>query len=329
MNKFVVIIPYFGQFKPSIALFLESCNRNPGIDWFIFSDCEVPSGISLGNNIKWRPVKLSVVKRIAEQKLHCEIMLNRAYKLCDMKPMYGLIFEEYINEYDYWGFGDTDVIYGDVLSFLERIQYEQYEKINWMGHLCFMRNLPDINAIAMEETPETISPKTVLKTESNLGYDERDFNKKCLSHGIRLYNDKWAADIDIFYWRMRCTDLKTFHRLLATQEIEYAPKNYPLQLFAIVDGRVYRIYLKGNHIFKDEFAYIHFRKEVPIKFDDITRNTYIISRDGFISVNKTELENVVCVRSLIKKYNNQEGPLKEFKTFVYQYFRKVSGKRGW
>lgn len=329
MNKFAVIILFFGQFKPSIALFLESCNRNPGIDWLIFTDCEVPAGISLGNNINWEPMKLSDVKQLVEQKLQCEVTLDRAYKLCDMRPMYGLVFEEYIKEYDYWGFGDTDVIYGDVLSYLESIEYEKYDKINWMGHLCFMRNLPEINAIAMAEIPETISPRIVLKTESNQGYDERDFNKKCLSRGIHLYNNNWAADIDIFYWRMRCADLKTFHWLLNTKEIEYAPDNYPLQLFAIVDGRVFRIYLKGKHIYKDEYAYIHFRKEVPIKFEDFTRRTYVISREGFIPVDKSALEKTDSVRSLIEKYNNQEGPLKEFKNFVYQYYRKISGKRGW
>ncbi|MBQ6478597.1 MAG: hypothetical protein IJI44_04420 [Erysipelotrichaceae bacterium] len=329
MNKFVVIIPYFGEFKASITLFLESCNRNPGIDWLIFTDCKVPEGVCLGGNILWKQMNLSDVKQLAEQKLQCEVTLNRAYKLCDMKPMYGLIFEEYIKEYEYWGFGDTDVIYGDVLSYLKRLEYERYDKINWMGHLCFIRNLPEINTIAMEEIPGTISPKTVLKTESNQGYDERDFNKKCLSRGIRLYNGEWAADIDVFYWRMRCVDLKTLHWLLDTNDVKYAPKNYPLQLFAVVDGRVFRIYIKGNSIYKDEFAYIHFRKEVPIKFEDITRRSYIISRDGFFSIDESELEKQSNVRSLIKKYNSQEGPIKEFKTFFYQYYRKKSGKRGW
>ena len=329
MNKFAVIIPYFGQFKPSIVLFLESCKRNPNIDWLVFSDCDIPEKVRISKNILWHSMVLDEVRTLAENKLGCPVSLNRAYKLCDLKPMYGLIFEDYIRDYLFWGFGDTDVIYGDVFNYLNTICYDQYDKINWMGHLCFMRNTPEMNAIAMKEVPGTISPKQVLKEESNQGYDERDFNRKCLACHTTLYNDKWAADIDIFYWRMRCADLKTFHYLLDTKEIKYAPRNYKSQIFASVDGRIYRIYIKAGKVHKDEFAYIHFRREVPIEFDDISRSTFIISRNGFFPAERASLEQVHSAKEFIKKYNNQEGPIQECKSFLYQFYRKVSGKRGW
>ncbi len=329
MNKIVVIIPYFGEFKPSISLFLESCNRNKDIDWLIFTDCKIPKGITLNNNIVWNFTTLKEVRELAEEKLECKISLEKAYKLCDLKPMYGLVFEDYITHYEYWGFGDTDVIYGNLMAYLDKICYQNYDKINWMGHLCFLRNAPFINSIAMKEVPGTISPRTVLELSENQGYDERDFNKKCLSCDLRLYNNEWAADIDIFYWRMRCTDLKTFHHLLDTREIKYAPKNYPKQLFALVYGAVYRYYIDKETVKKDEFAYIHFRKEAPIHFDDFSNATFIVSRDGFYKIKKEQLESLNDLRATIEKYNNQETPFQEYKNYIIQYYRKITGKRGW
>ena len=243
--------------------------------------------------------------------------------------MYGLIFEDYITNYEFWGYGDTDVIYGQLLVYLIKLGYQNYDKINWMGHLCFLRNAPDINTVAMKEVPGTLSPRKVLETSENQGYDERDFNKKCLFYGLRLYNNNWAADIDIFYWRMRCTDLKTLHQLLDTREIKYAPNNYPKQLFALVDGGVYRYYIEKKAVKKDEFAYIHFRREAPIYFEDFSRKTFVISREGFFEATKGELESLDGLTTIIEKYNNQETPFQEWRSYIIQRYRKITGKRGW
>ena len=39
--------------------------------------------------------------------------IEDAYKLTDFKPAYGEIFQDYIIQYDFWGFTDIDLIYGD------------------------------------------------------------------------------------------------------------------------------------------------------------------------------------------------------------------------
>jgi hypothetical protein len=40
--------------------------------------------------------------------------LSNPYKLCDYKPLYARIFSELVAPYDYWGWGDLDVLYGDI-----------------------------------------------------------------------------------------------------------------------------------------------------------------------------------------------------------------------
>lgn len=325
MNRFAVIIPYFGQFKPSIALFLESCKRNPAVDWLIFTDCDIPEAVTLTSNIHWHAATLESVSALAREKLKLPINLTRAYKLCDLKPFYGMIFADWLNGYEYWGFGDTDVIYGDVAGYLEAIGYTAYDKINWMAHLCFVRNTPECTQVALNAVPGTIEAEEVLLCEQNLGFDERDYNRKCLAAGMKLYNEKWAADIDIHYWRMRCADLKTFHVLLNTKEIRYAPKNYTKQVFVLLDGRTYRLYLKRGTVHFEEFAYIHFRKEAPIALDDVRVPSFVLSREGFFPLNygERELENTKTVRELIERYNDQENALQELHTFWHYALRRL------
>ena len=42
--------------------------------------------------------------------------LPGGYKLCDLKPMYGVLFAEELKGYDYWAFGDCDLMYGRQLD---------------------------------------------------------------------------------------------------------------------------------------------------------------------------------------------------------------------
>lgn len=326
MNKFAVIIPYFGIFKPSIVLYLESCNRNPDVDFHIFTDCETPENIKLNRNIKWISSSLSDVELLIQKKIGFDIRLEKAYKLCDIKPFYGLIFADYLNNYEYWGFGDTDVIYGNLTSFLYRINYNAWDKINWMGHLCFVRNQSWCNNAVLSDVEGTISAKEVLCSIQNLGFDERDYNKKCISAGMKIYTQKWAADIDIYYWRMRCVDLKTFHILLKTKDLKYAPKNYAKQIFVLLNGTVYRIFIKHGQVHFEEFSYIHFRREVPIYLDNIHQSSFIISRDGFhnLPYSKSELTNINCALKLINKYNCQENSLQELYSFLHYMKRSYN-----
>lgn len=331
MNEFAVVVPYFGQFKPSIKLFLESCNRNPEVDWFFFTDCQVPNRVALHRNVHWISSTLENIRRLAEDKLGQKAALYRSYKLCDLKPFYGAIFGDYLAGYSYWGYGDVDVIYGRLNVFLSEIKKKQYDKINWMGHLCFIRNTKETNSVPFLHKKGTLSAEEVLAAEKNLGFDERDFNLKCLESGMKIYTGRWAADIDIFYWRMRCVSLGTLRCLLDIPYIKWAPTNYSKQVFALVDGAVYRIYLKRGKVHREEFAYIHFRKEVPIRLDCIACRTFLITREGFFSVPEGEraLLNYTTVKQLILKFNNQENRFQELYCFGFQLYRKVTGKRGW
>ena len=76
----------------------------------------------------------------------CEIENFPVKKLCDLKPMYGFLFQDLLTQYKYWGFGDCDLIYGRKLNYLlNQLHQKNYDVISfrkkWIsGSLCILRN---------------------------------------------------------------------------------------------------------------------------------------------------------------------------------------------
>ena len=116
MNKrtrIVILITYFGNIPWYFHYFLHSCKFNKEIDFIIFSDGYFEYG--LPKNVKKVYKTLNDIKDLTTDKLGFEVTINFPYKLCDYKPAYGLIFEDYINDYEFWGQSDIDIIYGQAV----------------------------------------------------------------------------------------------------------------------------------------------------------------------------------------------------------------------
>ena len=91
-----LILPYFGEFNNYFSLFLKSVEYN--------TDNE--NKYNYPPNVKVIKTSLDKVKNIADQKLGFSVSLEKPYKLCDYKPAYGFLFEEFIQDYEYWGHCD-------------------------------------------------------------------------------------------------------------------------------------------------------------------------------------------------------------------------------
>ena len=126
-KKCVLILPYFGKFNNYFQLFLKSCEKNPQYNWKIFTDNDECYVFPV--NVEVIKTSLEEVKNIAESKLGFSICLDKPYKLCDYKPAYGLIFEEMIGEYEYWGHCDCDLIFGNLDKMLIPLLKKGYSKI--------------------------------------------------------------------------------------------------------------------------------------------------------------------------------------------------------
>jgi len=112
----VFLLPYFGAWPVWFPLFLESCSTNPSFAWKIYGDHNYEG--KWPENVHFQNLKLSDFHALSEKKLDLKIALKESYKICDLKPMYGHIFEDDIGGYTHWGITDLDLAYGDLASFV-------------------------------------------------------------------------------------------------------------------------------------------------------------------------------------------------------------------
>lgn len=150
MKSIELIMPYFGAWPPWIDYFLLSCSYNPTIRWQIFTDCAIPAYRS--DNVIFTHMTLADFNGLASKKLQIPINITRPYKLCDFKPAYRIIFEEFLPPHDFWGYGDLDLIYGNIRGFLSDEILESHEVVTtgekfMAGHFTLFRNMEMTNRL--------------------------------------------------------------------------------------------------------------------------------------------------------------------------------------
>ena len=112
--KIALLICYFGKFPWYFDFFLKTCGSNPAIDFLIITDNIINTQ---SPNTQVINMNFEEVIRLIDDNLSVKSSLKGPYKLCDFKPAYGIIFQNLLKKYDFWGYGDIDVIYGDIRSF--------------------------------------------------------------------------------------------------------------------------------------------------------------------------------------------------------------------
>jgi len=143
MKSVVILIDYFGAWPGWFPVFLASCRANRTIDWIIKTDCEVPADPP--PNVKFVQMAFGDYVAHVSRGLGIDFNPAYAYKICDVRPMYGELFWDEIKDYDYYGFGDLDVVYGDIRKFYtdEVLSRDVISTHVGMlsGHLSLFRNI--------------------------------------------------------------------------------------------------------------------------------------------------------------------------------------------
>lgn len=115
-NKTALIVVYFGPAPDFINLFFKGCQYNEDIEFLFFTDWD-GSLFPMLHNVKYIPFTLEKFNRLATKKCGIEINVNNGYKLCDLKPAWAHILEDYISDYEFVGYCDIDLIFGHINSF--------------------------------------------------------------------------------------------------------------------------------------------------------------------------------------------------------------------
>ncbi len=143
MKRIIQIVPFFGMTPAWLNFFIKSCHNNPEITWLIYGDIKFPDFVT--ENIIFKKAELSDFNKLISEKLSLKITILNPYKICDYRPAFGKIFEDYISEYDYWGYSDLDLIFGKISNFIPIESLIKYDIIAsrddyYPGHFMLFRN---------------------------------------------------------------------------------------------------------------------------------------------------------------------------------------------
>lgn len=248
-ERLCLIVPYFGRWPFWFDFFLASCRWNPGIDWLFFTDCGMPATVP--PNVRFVEIGFAEYCQQVSERLNIRFMPENAYKLCDLKPALGEIHADELADYDYFGFGDVDVIWGDLQGWLyPRLHNHDCVSTHATrisGHLCAFRNTQALRT-AFRHAPQW---KSCLENPRHTRFDEAQFSK------VFLRYKNWPA------WFRRCMDCTDMYRRRALFEECFSTpgcriswhdgsRRFPSAWFCTPDG------LRNDIDGERTFPYLHF-----------------------------------------------------------------------
>lgn len=310
--KICLIIAQFGRLTSNFDLWLKSCEYNPEINFLVWSDI---SRENLPENVTWINKSFDEFKLLAREKLKLDIYLETPYDCCEFKTVYGIIFEDYLKDFEYWGYCDMDMIFGDLEYFFQKYDYRKYDKFLSKGHLTIYRNTEENNNRYMISGTPGKDYLSALTQEGITHFDEDEINTIYKINGFPFFGEEIFADICRDYNRMRLNGLHT---------------DYKLQTFFWQNGKIFRAFYFHNAVGTnriinlEEFVYIHFSKrkmEAP-QFDVKNTNAYYICPHGF-----KEKTHFGCpLKAEIKATNPYKGGLYEKTEWLKYALRRLNNK---
>lgn len=309
MKSIIVVLPYFGKFPNYFSLFLKSCAVNPTINWLIATDQEL-SNFTIPDNVIVNKTSFHVLQQQCEEKYG--IGPASPYSLCKYRVVYHELFYDYVRNYDFWGYCDCDLIWGDLRSFLTEEILNMYEKISWRGHLTLFRNDEDVNNAYKYESPGFKTFKGCINESDGVNlFDEVGINKIFKKIGYKIYEELPFADLQIRSRNFICQ-----HNL-------FDRKTNINQIFRWSKDGLYRIYVYDNKVYKQSIAYVHFLKR-PMKLEDSS----LENDEAYLIIPNKFIKDEELTARKIYKYSR--------KTFYWSYylrrltlgflFNKIKGK---
>lgn len=327
--KCILILPYFGRFKNYFELFLKSCKYNPQMDWLLITDNE--DNIVYPENFIIKKMTFKDFRSLVQSKFDFTINLETPYKLCDYKPAYGYICEEWIKGYDYWGHCDCDLIFGD-LSPIFNLMEKGYDKLFTGGHLTIYKNSFDNNRVFMNRYLQYgYLYKKVFSVKDIYAFDESCYsiNVHSIFQSLKKYifEDDLAYNVSTKYYTLhRVTYEKQSKRWIEEKEINS-------QIYWS-EGKLYKYSINKGKLNSQEYIYIHLQmrkmkynhqniysskviKIEPYEFIgyDNLPTIYEYKKRKKIYINKRVLE--LFYRRIKKLLKQKKLPIKWIKPWLY------------
>jgi len=172
MLKIAIITCWYGDYPWYFSYFIHSCSFNRTIDFIIITS-NTDSIANKPENVKIIHASMDKLQSLVSRKMKFTVNIGYAYKLNDFKPAYGFIFSRIIREYDFWGYADIDVMYGDIRGFMTDDLLSRYDVLSsrhdyMAGTFSMFKNEYRINTLFMQSRDY----KKVFQTGKNYCFDE-------------------------------------------------------------------------------------------------------------------------------------------------------------
>lgn len=179
---------WYGEYPWYFPYFIHSCAYNPSVDFIIITNNLNPIE-DKPENVKIVYKTPNDIRNLASEKLGFTVNLEYPYKLCDFKPAYGFIFSEIVKDYDFWGHGDIDMVYGNIREFMTEELLSEYDVVSSRhdfitGTFCLYRNVELTNTLFMQ----SIDYKMVFSRPEHFCFDECNFLFYELQNGASIFD---------------------------------------------------------------------------------------------------------------------------------------------
>lgn len=265
-----IVVTFFGTPPVWLPAFLRSCQTNSDVRWLIYSDFD--PALPTPPNVILKPMDLREFNARASAAAGTTITIDpaRIRKICDFKPLYGLMFADDLRDFEFWAYSDLDVIWGDIRQFATDellnghiIVSPRQRKLG--GHGTLLRNTEANNRL-FEIVPDVVTHLT------NPHYVRVDEN--LMTYGLRdlIAKSSFKARPKI-YWDQEMTITAEYQKAL------------------LASDRDWRLTWRDGHAFDDEgreVMYLHFHKLVPVlKTIDFAYgdepSAFTLTRTGIVS----------------------------------------------
>ena len=248
--RICLLMPYFGQWPFWMAFFLESCRHNPSVDWLFYSDCAPLENCPA--NVRVIPMSFAEYCQQVSRTLGIDFQPQRAYKLCDIRPAFGQIHADDLQGYDFWGFGDIDLVYGNLRGYFTDARLRDKDLYSTharrvSGHLCLIRNTARMRT-AYQRIPQW---QRRFCDPEHQALDEGAFTRLFLRHkNLPPLLQRWLGRFNP--WYRRSEFVEAFSTPLGRIDWLDGSRNFPQRWFWTPGS------LRNERDGLREFPYFHF-----------------------------------------------------------------------
>lgn len=223
--KVAQIIPYFGKWPEWIELYFYSCGKNPMVDFIFYTDCPLPK--HKYKNTIFHQCTYNDYCNLISKRLNIDYHCEKPYKLTDLKPFIGIIHEQELKSYDFWGMGDLDLVYGNLGIVINNANLDKYDVLTThnyhiAGHCCFCRN----NGYYRNLCFKIKNWEQKITNEKAMSIDEGEWSDLVCPHikTIRYIYKYFFKPFGIHYFKILDNLNPIFHKKILLHEYWTSPQ---------------------------------------------------------------------------------------------------------